>query len=204
MAPHPAFFLSDHIPMNIARIGLALLLSAASLTPAAAQSVAEKMQPCLACHGESGRSENPEVPSLGAQPSPYALIQLVLFREKLRSFEPMNDMLKGAPDADLQAFADAIAKLPAPPPAEGGDADRLAKARVLAHQNRCDVCHRPDFSGAENVPRLAGQREDYLLKTLREYKSGVRHGYDASMADVLQPLGDAEFAEFADLLARSR
>jgi cytochrome c553 len=186
------------------RIFLPLLLGIAIASPAVAQSTAEQMATCLACHGDKGQSELPEVPSLGAQPSPYALIQLVLFREKIRAFDPMNEMLKGAPDGDLQAFADTIAKLPPPAPADGADPARMAKAKTLAHQNRCDICHRPDFSGTENVPRLAGQREDYLVKTLREYKSGTRHGYDASMADVLAPLGDADFIELAYLLAHSR
>jgi len=54
------------------------------------------------------------------------------------------------------------------------------------------------------VPRLADQREDYLLKTLREYKSGARRGYDASMAEVLQPTDDAQLIEFAYYLARLR
>ena len=52
-------------------------------------------------------------------------------------------------------------------------------------QHRCDTCHNPDFSGKENVPRIANQREDYLAKTLAEYKDNSRHGYDGSMADVM-------------------
>jgi cytochrome c553 len=39
---------------------------------------------------------------------------------------------------------------------------------------------------------------------LREYKSGARRGYDATMAEVLQPLGDAQLIEFAYYLARLR
>jgi len=35
-------------------------------------------------------------PSLGGQQPPYALIQLFMFREKLRAFEPMNEMAKSA------------------------------------------------------------------------------------------------------------
>jgi cytochrome c553 len=54
------------------------------------------------------------------------------------------------------------------------------------------------------VPRLADQREDYLLKTLREYKSGARHGYDATMAEVLQPIDDAQLVELAYYLAHVR
>jgi cytochrome c553 len=54
------------------------------------------------------------------------------------------------------------------------------------------------------VPRLTDQREDYLLKTLREYKSGARRGYDATMAEVLQPLDDAQIIDVAYYLARLR
>ena len=54
------------------------------------------------------------------------------------------------------------------------------------------------------MPRLADQREDYLLKTLREYKSGARHAYDASMAEVLQPIDDAQIVALAYYLAHTR
>ncbi len=186
---------------RIPAVAIAAMLLAA---PAMAQSVTEKLATCLACHGESGQSQNDNVPSLGGQNSYYLLIQLVLLRDKIRIGEPMNDLLKGAPDGDLQAFADTIAKLPPPPAAAGGDAARMARGKTLAHQNRCDICHREDFSGSENVPRIGGQREDYLLKTLRGYKSGARHGYDASMADVLAPIGDAEFIDLAYYVSRTR
>ena len=172
--------------------------------PASAQNIGDKMPTCLACHGETGQSQTDNVPSLGAQTSPYSLIQLVLFREGIRTADPMNDLMKGATDSDLQAFADAIAQLPAPKPAEGGDAQRLAHGRQLAAQNRCLICHRADLSGQENVPRLSDQREDYLLKSLREYKSGARHGYDASMADVVQPMSDADFVDLAYYIARAK
>ena len=172
--------------------------------PASAQNIGDKMPTCLACHGETGQSQTDNVPSLGAQTSPYSLIQLVLFREGIRTADPMNELMKGATDSDLQAFADAIAQLPAPKPAEGGDAQRLAHGRQLAAQNRCLICHRADLSGQENVPRLSDQREDYLLKSLREYKSGARHGYDASMADVVQPMSDADFVDLAYYIARAK
>ncbi len=35
------------------------------------------------------------------------------------------------------------------------------------------------------MPRIADQREDYLVKTLRDYKSNIRRGYDGTMAEVL-------------------
>jgi cytochrome c553 len=60
------------------------------------------------------------------------------------------------------------------------------------------------FFGQNNVPRVNDQREEYLLKTLRDYKSGARHGYDATMAEVLQPLSDAQLVELSYYLAHHR
>jgi cytochrome c553 len=121
----------------------------------------------------------------------------------MRVFEPMNGMLKGVADDDLQRMAELISQLPPPrPTAEPADPGRLERARVLVQQHRCNFCHNPDFSGEKNVPRVAGQREEYLVKTLREYKSNARRGYDASMADVMYPLTDADILDLAHFLAR--
>lgn len=52
-----------------------------------------------------------------------------------------------------------------------GDADAgRQKSQV------CAACHGADGNTptGPDFPRLAGQREDYLLKALRDYKSGAR------------------------------
>ena len=170
-----------------------------------AETFEERIAPCLACHGEKGQSETENTPSLGAQQAPYALIQLFMFREKLRDFEPMNEMAKALNDDDLRAFSEFIGKLPKPaPPADAGDPARLQRGDALAQQHRCNSCHNTDYSGKENVPRIASQREDYLAKTLREYKDNSRHGYDATMAEALQPVTPEQISDLAYFLARVR
>jgi cytochrome c553 len=183
-------------------VALAFALIASSVS---AETIEERAAPCLACHGERGQSETENTPSLGGQQAPYALIQLFMFREKLRVFDPMNEMAKPLTDDDLRVFSDFIAKLPKPqPPADAGDPARLARAQALAQQHRCNSCHNADFSGKDNVPRLADQREDYLLKTMREYKDNSRHGYDGTMAEVLQPVTSEQIADLAYYIARLR
>src|SRR5882757_11572175 len=143
---------------------LAFLLAAST---ANAETFEDRVAPCLACHGEKGQSETENTPSLGAQQAPYALIQLFMFREKLRVFEPMNEMAKALSDDDLRLFSDFLATLPKPaPPADAGDPARMQRAQALAQQYHCSSCHSTDFSGRDNVPRIANQREDYLAKTL--------------------------------------
>jgi cytochrome c553 len=196
--------LSDNIrAFRAIGFALAALLSLVAL-PAAAASLDERLAPCLACHGDKGQSTIPEVPSLGAQPAYYLSIQLYMFREKMRLVEPMNAMLKGLSDDDLQMMAAMISKLPPPrPAAEPAEPARLERARALVQQHRCNFCHNEDFSGEKNVPRLAAQREDYLVKALSEYKNNTRRGYDASMADVMYPLTDTDILDLAHFLARA-
>ncbi len=193
------------------RLAAALALIGTAGQPLYAATLAERMAPCLACHGDNGQSETAGVPSLGGQPAPYLLIQLYLFREGQRVAEIMNDMTKDFSDDDLRAFSDAIAKLPPPQPpqppqpaADVPDAARMQRGRALIGQHRCNTCHNLDLTGRENIPRIADQREDYLVKTLRDYKSNARQGYDGVMAEVLTPVADAQILDLAYYLARFR
>src|SRR5687768_18023442 len=166
----------------------ALALSYALVAPALAQPFEERLAACLACHGEKGVSETSEVPSLAGMPEKFTLIQLWLFRERMRKIEIMNDVAKGMSDDDLRKFSDYFAALPPPKPAgDPPDPVIAARAQALIAKHWCASCHNPDFSGREQMPRLSAQREDYLLKSLRDYKAGQRPGYDATMDEVIRP-----------------
>jgi cytochrome c553 len=169
---------------------------------ARAQSVDERFQVCLACHGADGRSRIPDTPSLGGQPAFFVVAQLFLFREGRRDNEAMVAAAKGLSNDDLRAFAERVTRLPAPPPPEEPpDPGRFARGRALSLRHPCGVCHNPDFSGREQMPRLANQREEYLLRTMREYQSGKRLGYGGAMAQELAGLTDQNLADLAHFLA---
>ena len=186
--------------------------SAASASGPAASSYAQRFAAlCAACHGANGRSDMPLTPVLAGQPSLYAITQLFLFREGRRSNEAMTAVAKTLTDDDMRGFSDFIGTLPpvpAPPPATPADAARMEKARVLATQHKCVFCHGADFSGGQQVPRIAGQREDYLQMSLRGFRSGTRPGYTQAMTAALNhiPLEDLDLlayyvARFPDTLA---
>ena len=75
--------------------------------PGIAQTVADRLPVCLACHGDTGVSANPDTPSLGGEPAGYLLVQLYLFREKQRHSEIMIAMTSGLTDDDLRTLSDA-------------------------------------------------------------------------------------------------
>jgi cytochrome c553 len=181
------------------------MLGCLAALPVSAQTVKERLPTCLACHGENGQSQNPDVPSLGAQQAFYVTVQLLMFRDRMRIVDPMNDMAKGLTDDDLRSFADIISKLPAPQPPTGDtDTARMQKGRALVEQNHCNFCHTATFAGQENVPRIADQREDYLIKALRGYKDNSRRGYDAAMADVVATISDDQILDLAYYIARAK
>jgi cytochrome c553 len=185
------------------RVPLTALATLFLINFANAETVQERAATCFACHGEKGQSETENIPSLGNQQPAYVLIQLYMFREKLRTFDTMNAMAKDLTDDDLRTFSELISKLPKPnAPSDAGDPARMQRAVALVQQHHCNSCHNQDFSGRDNIPRIADQREDYLVKTMTEYKNNSRHGYDATMADVLQPVTEAQIADLAYYIAR--
>jgi cytochrome c553 len=104
-------------------------------------------------------------------------------------------------DADLRAFSELIAKLPAPPAAAASDAARSARGAALAQRFRCASCHGADYAGGQQVARLAGQREDYLNKALAEFRTGTRVGYTSAMSEALAGIQSDELSDLAHYLA---
>jgi cytochrome c553 len=81
--------------------------------------------------------------------------------------------------------------LAAEPPAAAGD---VAAGRRKALQ--CQTCHGLDgLSKLPDAPHLAGQPERYLVKSLDEYRTGVRK--DEMMAIVVKGLNDQDIADLA-------
>jgi len=174
--------------------------SAASAAPAAVDYAAGFRTVCAACHGANGRSDMPGVPVLAGQPSLYVITQLFLFREGRRNNDAMIALAKPMKDADLRGYSDYIgtlAAVPAPPPAAPPDAARMSKGQALAQQHKCTFCHGADLAGGQQVPRIGGQKEDYVRATLRGFKSGDRPGYTRAMTEALSQVPEQDL----DLLA---
>ena len=147
----------------------------------------------------------PGTPVLAGQHSFYAITQLFLFREGRRSNEAMTAVAKTLKDDDLRGFSDFIATLPpvpAPPPATPPDAARMSKGQALAQQHKCVFCHGADFAGGQQVPRIGGQREDYLQLSLQGFRSGKRPGYTMAMGEAVSQISPEDLDTLAYYLAR--
>jgi cytochrome c553 len=169
----------------------------------AQQAIEEQAQTCLACHGEE--AEQPETPLLHGQPALFLMTQLVQFRQGQRGdATPMAGIAAALGDKDIRALARYFAAQPPPPPAAARgepDPERQSRGAALAAQHRCGSCHLPSFAGREQMPRLTGQKEAYLLKALRDYRAGTRIGSGAAMPEVMARVSDAEAQDLAYYLA---
>jgi len=183
-----------------------LVLSiAAGPCPGDAQTLQDKIAACTACHGETGQSQDANVPSIGGQPKLFVMYQLFFYREGRRTNAEMNTITKDMSDAELTAISEYVAGLPAPPPASAAiDETRYRRGAGLADKRICGACHNADYSGREQMPRLAGQGEAYLVKSFRAYQAGTRVGTQAAMAEAVRGLSDSDFADLAYYLSHFR
>lgn len=183
---------------------------AADGVPADGKAKAEAVG-CSACHGADGvatgdgLSIDKNTPNLAGEPDLYVQFQLVYFRKGVRKNENMNAMAESLSDEDIRNLGAFYASLPAPsapPPPDTAPEDTSLGAKV-AQGLHCANCHGDHYEGVDNMGRLAGQREDYLYKALRDFKGGARVATGAaSMAEVVYPLGDLEMKALAHYLSR--
>lgn len=193
---------------TVALAAFAALATSAALSGAAhaadLPAASAKAETCIACHGTVGISQMPETPSLAGQPESFLQWQLVYFRTGTRKSAVMQPLAASLSDDDIRVLSKHFAAMAPPPRATAsGDQSMYSVGLKLAQQNRCASCHKDDYSGTQATPRTANQREDYLLKALRDFKAGKRTGGGvAAMADVVYPLADDQLRALANFMAQ--
>ncbi|MDB5412820.1 MAG: hypothetical protein JWR10_1155 [Rubritepida sp.] len=191
----------------LARLLAAAVLAAAFPGAALAQDArrgADLAQTCLACHGDNGRSQIEDIPSLAGQPTDFITLQMILFREGIRRVPVMNQFAADIPDRDIEDLAAYFDGLRPGPPDDRRprDADLYAAGQALIGPRHCATCHVPDFGGRAQIPRIAAQREEFLARSMVEYREGRRAGADTQMNGAVVGLSDPDIAAIAHYLAQ--
>lgn len=184
---------------------VALAAVAALLGVGAAQAQAQPrpatLAACAACHGPNGNAPVEQFPSIAGQPRVFLENTLVLIREGLREVPAMQPVMAGMSDDEIIALAKHFAAQPlvarpvAVQPAKA-EAGKQAAAGLL-----CGTCHLANFLGQNQVPRLAGQNEAYLLASMKQFRDAPGPGRDTIMAATLRGVADADLANLAHYLA---
>jgi cytochrome c553 len=191
--------------MRTVLVGIAFAAIAIVIPPAHAADLAagkEKAELCVGCHGENGVSQMENMPSLAGQLDQFIQWQLVFFRAGTRKNEQMQPIVEQLNNEDIRNLGAYFASLSPPKPETDKDPDLSKKGAQAAAGRRCAACHLDNYAGSKAAARVAGQREDYLGKALRDYKSGIRSGGgQAAMAEVAHPLSEEEIVALAHYLA---
>lgn len=161
---------------------------------------------CAACHyPASDESADAKIPRIAGQHASVLIKQLVEFRRADRQSERMQRVVSSH-EFDLQAIADVAAfasrlRVPGPPPGPPIDP---GDPTVSSYQRHCSSCHGPNGEGSAEraVPRLAGQRYDYMLEQIYDVEHGRRRNVPARHPRVLGKLDVDELRDIADYLSR--
>lgn len=157
---------------------------------------------CMPCHGRLGRTLNDFYPQLAGQPVDYLVAQLHAFADGTRVNPNMGPLARELSATEITQLARFFAaqQPPAGDPARA-DAEQATAARVLTARLGCAGCHGADYAGQGAVPRLAGQGYSYLVRQLRDFRSGQRTDPAGAMNALTRGLTDSEIEGLAAYLA---
>lgn len=172
---------------------------------AAAQPSAGQLGLCVACHGAQGNSQIPSIPSLAGQPKTFIENQLVLIREGIRDVPQMKGMLDKITDEEFVTLANYFAaQKPVKATTSAVNNATYLRGQETAKKMLCGTCHLPNYAGQNQIPRLAGQHEEFLVLSIKQFRDGNAAGRDTNMTASVQGVKDNDIADLAHYLAHFR
>jgi cytochrome c553 len=164
---------------------------------------------CASCHGRDGNSKQPDTPNLASQHPAYLLEQIELFATGQRRNFVMQSLAANFSNADKVNLAIYYSSMPVQPAAF--DANLAARGQRI-YDSVCFMCHAKDGKSAEGFARIAGQKPEYVAKTLHRYRANAQGKADPlevkrtnpRMEQVTQNLSDQDIRELANYVASLR
>ncbi|HEY6006416.1 MAG TPA: c-type cytochrome [Anaeromyxobacter sp.] len=183
---------------------LAVALALRPISPASAQDAEAgrgKVAECAACHGADGNSTNPEFPILAGQTFRYTYLQLKDYKEGRRSDPQMTPFVANLSRDDMLDIAAFYAAQKPSPISSKADAAKVQKGRAKAAEALCTMCHLGGFKGQNEIPRVAGQYYEYIVKQMKDFKTGQRTNDAGTMSAVSKTLSTEDVDALAQYLA---
>jgi cytochrome c553 len=178
--------------------GLAIHLQATA--QANADAVPAKAAVCAACHGPEGKSTQSAYPILAGQSARYMYLELKDFQEGRRTNELMTPMVAGMTRDEMHELSDYFARQKPPPQTFVADPAKAKLGKAKADETLCTMCHLGGFAGQNEVPRVAGQHYDYIVKQLNDFKARKRTNDAGSMTSVANTLNAQDIENLAHYL----
>jgi cytochrome c553 len=185
------------------KLALAALIAAIGVLPARAQDVEagrKKAETCVACHGPGGNSVVPRFPILAAQTARYLYLQLKDFREGRRSEPTMQPFIEKLSRDDMLDLAAYFAAQKPRLPEFKVDPVKAGRGKAKAGEVLCTMCHLGGFKGQNEIPRVAGQHYQYIVKQMKDFRTGRRTNDAGNMASVSKTLSARDIEDLAHFL----
>ena len=158
----------------------------------------QKAAVCGACHGIDGNApqgaapEGEAYPDLAGQTARYLYLQLKDFKEGRRKNPLMTPMAANLSRQDMYDLAEYFSKQKHAPSTFKVDAAKAAEGTKVADAALCSMCHLGGFSGQNEIPRVAGQEYDYVVKQMKDFRERRRTNDAGNMTSVSRGLTDAQ------------
>jgi cytochrome c553 len=157
---------------------------------------------CQYCHGKDGNSLKGNIPNLAQQNPIYLLTQFEAFRNGTRKNKVMNELAKGLTEEEriniaLYYASQNVSTDKNPVNINSGLYSRGADI----YKKTCVACHGEKGYGLHSLPRIAGQKHDFITATLAAYKDqkGVRP--DSPMVPVSRALSENDIMAIATFVS---
>lgn len=189
--------MSGRLRRGVAVAGFSMGLAAVA---AHAQAPA-KAALCVACHGPNGNSTQSTFPILAGQTSRYLYLQLRDFQEGRRKDPQMEPIVKDLSREELRELADWFSKQKPVNTGFKQDPEKARLGRLKAEETLCTMCHLGGFAGQNEIPRVAGQHYDYVVKQLADFKARRRTNDAGNMTSVSNTLNERDIENLGHYLA---
>lgn len=173
--------------------------------------MAQRMQACVVCHGKEGRATNQGYfPRIAGKPAGYLFNQLKNFQAGFRRYDAMNHLVQNLSDDYLRDIAKYFSELDLPyPPAQvsGLTPPEERVAQTLVFQGAADrgipacvSCHGQHMAGMlPAMPGLLTLPSDYLSAQLGAWRTDQRR---AKAPDCMAKVAKALLPEEVSVLAK--
>jgi cytochrome c553 len=162
--------------------------------------VPPKAAVCAACHGPRGKSVQAVYPILAGQSSRYLFLELRDFQEGRRTNALMSPMVVGMTRDEMRELGDYFARQTPPVQSFAVDTAKARLGKLKADETLCTMCHLGEFAGQNEVPRVAGQHYDYIVKQLTDFKARTRTNDAGTMTSVANTLSAQDIVNLANYL----
>jgi cytochrome c553 len=161
----------------------------------------KKAEVCVACHGQNGNSTNAQFPILAGQNSRYLYFQLRDFKEGRRKNAMMDPIVANLSKQDMFDLAAYFAAQTPVSTQFRPDPEKAKKGKAKAEEVLCTMCHLGGFKGQNEIPRVAGQHYEYIVKQLHDFRAQRRTNDAGNMTSVAKNLTDADIDNLAQYIA---